>query len=473
MAKKFSPPAPPFISARWHGGKQTPRTIVIHGTVSPCIPGGARSVAKFFANHSQPTSAHYTVDPSEAIQSVGDHTVAYHCGYNQDSIGVELCDPQAGKDSRWADRNHVAMLERAAGLVAQLCLAYDIPIKRVTVADLKAGRHGICGHSDMSIAFRRSTHTDPGAAFPWKQFLALVQSAATDLTAAPKPAPKPARRPTTGAEILSASTVKTPSDHLTVRARLRAGKAEFVAVTANIRATPPMRAINVQRCVDLALGHDVSVVGFNEMGGRDLVALLAKHPGWTAVQGPKGDRRRAPIAYDTAAWDLVDSEVVQFSSAKVATKLGTLSVPSGNRWATIARLRHKATGVVVTFISYHGIAHFNVGSGYGWTGKGPRVLLKLRGKIPNPAITVAKQGFASLEAKIVEERAAGHYVVPMGDWNDDAFAELRDKTPEHSGPRETMRRAGVQTIYAAKKLTRGTAGKRGIDYIGIAAPKEK
>jgi hypothetical protein len=58
----------------------------------------------------------------------------------------------------------------------------------------------------------------------------------------------------------------------------------------------------------------------------------------------------------------------------------------------------------------------------------------------------------------------------LGDWNYDALGDLRDKTPERYGPRGTMRRA-VTTVYVAKKLTRGTAGKRGIDCIGVAGPK--
>jgi hypothetical protein len=59
----------------------------------------------------------------------------------------------------------------------------------------------------------------------------------------------------------------------------------------------------------------------------------------------------------------------------------------------------------------------------------------------------------------------------MGDCNYDAFADLRDKKPERYGPRSTMHRAGVSTVYSSKKLTRPTAGKRGIDYIGVASPK--
>lgn len=172
------PPSPPFIAARWHGGKQTPKTIVIHGTVSPCRTGQARATAQFFAQRpaTGKTSAHYSVDPAEVYQSVGDHVVAYHCGHNQDSIGIELCDPQTGFGARWSDANHKAMLKVAATLVAELCLAYKIPAIRVTPSALKAGKHGICGHVDMSLAFHQSTHTDPGPDFPWTDFIHDVKS---------------------------------------------------------------------------------------------------------------------------------------------------------------------------------------------------------------------------------------------------------------------------------------------------------
>lgn len=189
MPKKIPPPSPPFIAARWHGGAQTPsKRIVIHGTVSACKPGGARSVANFFAHEGNKTSAHYVVDPAEVIQCVGDHTVAYHAPPNQDTIGVEQCDMVAGPASRWDDKNHTAMLERTAKLVAQLGLAYGVPLVRVNAGQLKAGKHGICGHVDVSNAWHQTTHTDPGDGFPWDRFMGLVAKAAADLLDDPPPA---------------------------------------------------------------------------------------------------------------------------------------------------------------------------------------------------------------------------------------------------------------------------------------------
>lgn len=164
---KYLPPSPPMVAARWSGGSQTPRMVVLHSTVSPCKAGGADAIARYFRIGSAVTSAHYVVDPEKVVQMVGDHTVAYHCGYNQDSIGVELCDMPDQNPKRWDDAEHIAMEKRAARLVARLCLAYDIPARYVGAAGLVKGKKGITTHAQMSEAFKKSSHWDPGA---WRRF---------------------------------------------------------------------------------------------------------------------------------------------------------------------------------------------------------------------------------------------------------------------------------------------------------------
>lgn len=191
-------PAPkvPFIGARYHGGSQTPKAIVIHATVSPDNAGTARSIANWWHGPTSPkTSAHYIVDPKETIQSVGDHTVAYHCGSNTNCIGIELCDEQTGPASRWSDTDSKAILKRAAHLTAQLCLAYGIEVRRPSVAELKSkGKHGIYGHNDSRLAFGNTTHTDPKD-FPWAAFLAMVAAEKKAIvggtTVTPPKAPEP------------------------------------------------------------------------------------------------------------------------------------------------------------------------------------------------------------------------------------------------------------------------------------------
>lgn len=179
------PPAPPYVGpAKFHGGSDNkPITrVVIHCTVSPCVEGGADATARYFRESvTRPSSAHYVVDPGATRQVVYDSVEAYHAPPNRGSIGVELCDPQTGPETRWADDAHEAMLRRAARLVARLCLANGVPITKLGPADLLAGKHGICGHVDVSNAWHQTTHTDPGAGFPWPHFMQLVNDAAAKI----------------------------------------------------------------------------------------------------------------------------------------------------------------------------------------------------------------------------------------------------------------------------------------------------
>ena len=205
----FDPPSPPYVGPAAHtsSGSNKPITrVVIHSTVSPCKEGQARATAAYFRSQGASGSAHYVADPSEVVQVVFDGVIAWHAPPNPNSIGLEFCDVPGKSESqkapvgRWSDRDHAPMLSRGARLVAQLCLAYGIPIRKVGPVGLKLGRKGICGHIDVSRAFGQSTHWDPGN-FPWKQFIAMVRREAEALkrgTAAPTPAkrePKPEPAP--------------------------------------------------------------------------------------------------------------------------------------------------------------------------------------------------------------------------------------------------------------------------------------
>lgn len=169
-----------YIAARNHGpATNYPiKRVVIHGTVSPCVQGGALAVATMFSKSNRDASTQYVVDPFEVIQCVPDNTVAYGAPPNTGSIHVELCDMQGGSPSRWLDDLHQSMLARAAGLVASLCLKFKVPIEHIGPAELRAGQEGICGHVDISNAWHQTDHVDPGPDFPWTQFLALVNQAA-------------------------------------------------------------------------------------------------------------------------------------------------------------------------------------------------------------------------------------------------------------------------------------------------------
>jgi len=164
--------------------------VVLHATVSPCTRGGARSVAGYFQNPSAGGLAHYVVDPGETVQTCREDVVCRHAPpRNVDSLGVELCDPQTGPDARWGDADHVAMLQRAAVLVADICKRHQVPTVYVNAMDLLAGKHGITMHRDVSQAWHQSSHTDPGTAFPIDTFLAMVRGVSAQDVVPPKPLP--------------------------------------------------------------------------------------------------------------------------------------------------------------------------------------------------------------------------------------------------------------------------------------------
>lgn len=180
MNSNYPAPSPQLVRARWMGGEQTPKLVVMHSTVSPCAIGGAHQIAHMFATMDRAASAHYVVDPADTIQCVPDHRVAYHCGYNQDSIGVEMCEYPSWNVARWLTRPHRRMRRRAVELVAELCLAYSIRPYYVGPKAMLAGKRGVTTHRAMSTAYKRSTHWDPGA-WPRRAFMRAVRARMVEL----------------------------------------------------------------------------------------------------------------------------------------------------------------------------------------------------------------------------------------------------------------------------------------------------
>lgn len=153
--------------------------VVIHTMEIAEHGGAAEACARWFASPASGVSAHYCVDAAEVIQCVREQDVAWHArGGNTASIGIELAG-YAGQGPRgWDDDYSWAVLERAASLAAEVCDRHDVPLRRLRPPDLVAGRRGLAGHVDVSRAYGKSDHWDPGPAFPWGRFLRLLRVAA-------------------------------------------------------------------------------------------------------------------------------------------------------------------------------------------------------------------------------------------------------------------------------------------------------
>lgn len=176
--KRFPSPAPPYVGPAFRsseGNNRPIRRIVVHSTVGPTKAGSARAIGAYFRSSSAGGSAHYVVDAGEVVQSVYDNVIAWHAPPNPGSLGVEMCDyPHATSAARWNDADHRKMLDRTAELVAQLCLAENVPPVFLGPIRLRLGRRGITTHNNVSVAFRQSSHWDPGA-WPRRRFMRRVR----------------------------------------------------------------------------------------------------------------------------------------------------------------------------------------------------------------------------------------------------------------------------------------------------------
>jgi N-acetyl-anhydromuramyl-L-alanine amidase AmpD len=150
--------------------------VVIHTMEIAERHGAAEVCARWFASPVSEVSAHYCVDAETTIQCVREDDIAWHArGGNTSSVGIELAGYAGQRSLGWDDSYSHAVLERAAGLTAEICDRYTIPVRRLRAADLLAGRRGVTGHADVSAAFRKSDHWDPGPDFPWARFLSLAR----------------------------------------------------------------------------------------------------------------------------------------------------------------------------------------------------------------------------------------------------------------------------------------------------------
>lgn len=191
--------AEPAITVRaYHtsaGSNASPTRVVIHATAGNRQPfpaesksGVAHQTALYFTSPTSGGSAHYIADAAHEEHCVPDSVIAWHAPPNEHSIGIEICANADYTRAQWLDPAVWPAVTRAAARTRELCLRFGIPMVKLSSADLLAGKHGICGHVDVSNAWHQTSHTDPGPGFPWDRFMVA-------LNGAPAPAPAPAPTP--------------------------------------------------------------------------------------------------------------------------------------------------------------------------------------------------------------------------------------------------------------------------------------
>jgi N-acetyl-anhydromuramyl-L-alanine amidase AmpD len=171
----------PFVQAKFFrkvDGVRRVRLIVMHSMEFEEKGDTAESCAKFFQTTTRPASAHLCIDNNSIVQSVLDNNIpAAAPGANKDGIHIELAGFARQTEAEWLDDFGKQLLANAADAAAQYCLKYDIPVTRLSNADLANGKtKGFVSHAQVSAVFKLSDHTDPGPSFPWQFFLTAVEA---------------------------------------------------------------------------------------------------------------------------------------------------------------------------------------------------------------------------------------------------------------------------------------------------------
>lgn len=191
----FAPPSPPVVGGipANHSGEHNhpPQLVVIHSAVMDCRVGAAKLLGEWNRKGTTGGSWHYATDPAETIQCSWDRFVTWAAPPNRTSHGgvlhIEMADRPVPAPTvrgkalqrlrqtwRWRTMAHRKMLARTARLTAELCLAYDLPPVYVGPIGQRLGRKGWTTHAARTIAYRQSTHWDPGF-WPRRRFGRMVR----------------------------------------------------------------------------------------------------------------------------------------------------------------------------------------------------------------------------------------------------------------------------------------------------------
>lgn len=182
----------PFMPPRAYGSGRAGyavQYVVVHYTAGSERSTSAEDGAAYDQRRTDGTSTHYFVDSNSVVQCVytwDRANAAFQYG-NRLGIQYELCGTQQTRE-QWLDAASDATLTNAARQMARDCAKYQLPVRRLTLAQMRNGEKGLCGHVDVTDAYGLGDHRDPGPEFPWDVLLARVAA-----FLAPRPTPR--RRP--------------------------------------------------------------------------------------------------------------------------------------------------------------------------------------------------------------------------------------------------------------------------------------
>lgn len=126
---KYKTPEMPYVQAKHQGGKQKPTVIILRPSFTDSFGGAALAVAQnWHRNPSFWEAGHYCVDEKTRFRCVPDKVIAGIEDTEKGAIRIAICaDPITGTQF-WDLSEHIKVLNKAAELVAELTLAYNINV---------------------------------------------------------------------------------------------------------------------------------------------------------------------------------------------------------------------------------------------------------------------------------------------------------------------------------------------------------
>jgi hypothetical protein len=172
-------PNPNLAQHRKPRREQPSGVIVVHSaenTQDLVLPdAGAEGVANFISNRTDAGSYHRIADSDSIVKVMPFEWEAWHdgTGTNPHSIGISgafRSGEWASIPQDWRDACVINLALAAAEAAAwvQSIRGINIPALRITVDQARARVPGFISHAELDPERR----TDPGAGFPWDQFLA-------------------------------------------------------------------------------------------------------------------------------------------------------------------------------------------------------------------------------------------------------------------------------------------------------------
>lgn len=158
-------------------GSRPVRLIAMHTTEGAMT---ASSLGAYFYRPEIEASSHVGIDDKTTLQYVSYSRSAWTIrSANPISDNAEICGFASWTREMWLG-THRPRLERAAAWARARCLARGIPMRWLTLDQVRAGAAGIIGHVDWTEATGDGTHTDPGRGFPRDVFMQLVTAGGTN-----------------------------------------------------------------------------------------------------------------------------------------------------------------------------------------------------------------------------------------------------------------------------------------------------